>query len=99
MCGERQMNMKPLGNSGIDISSVGLGCMMFGLMCDQQQTNAIVDAALEAGVNFFDTADIYGGPHGRSEALLAEALGTRRKDIVLATKFGAKLGGGGGATA
>jgi aryl-alcohol dehydrogenase-like predicted oxidoreductase len=91
------MQIKPLGNSGIDISSVGLGCMMFGLMCDQQQTNAIVDAALEAGVNFFDTADIYGGPHGRSEALLAEALRTRREDIVLATKFGAKLGGGGGA--
>ena len=91
------MKMKPLGGSGIEVSAVGLGCMNFGLMCDQDSTNAIVDAALDAGVNFFDTADIYGGPHGKSEELLGKALGERRKDIVLATKFGAGRSGGGGA--
>jgi aryl-alcohol dehydrogenase-like predicted oxidoreductase len=71
--------------------------MNFGLMCDQAATDAIVNAAITAGVNFFDTADIYGGPHGRSEALLGKALGTRRRSVVLATKFGAKTGGRGGA--
>lgn len=91
------MEMKSLGNSGIEVSSVGLGCMNFGMMCDQAATNDIVSAALEAGVTFFDVADIYGGPHGSAETILGKALGERRKDIVLATKFGAKRGGGGGA--
>jgi aryl-alcohol dehydrogenase-like predicted oxidoreductase len=91
------MNKKPLGNSGLEITSVGVGCMNFGMMCDQDTTTAIVNAALDAGVNFFDTADIYGGPHGKSEQLVGNALGNRRKDIILATKFGAKRGGGGGA--
>ena len=92
------MQMKPLGNSGIEVSSVGLGCMNFGMMCDQAMTDSIVSATLDAGVNFFDVADIYGGKHGKAEALLGKALGERRKDIILATKFGAKHGGGGGAT-
>ena len=83
------MKMKPLGNSGLDVSSVGIGCMMFGSMCDQARTQEIVDAALEAGINFFDTADIYGGPHGKSEELLGKALGARRKDVIIGTKFGA----------
>jgi aryl-alcohol dehydrogenase-like predicted oxidoreductase len=91
------MNLKPLGNSGIEVSAVGLGCMNFGMMCDQAATDSIVDAAIDAGVNFFDVADIYGGPHGKAEDLLGKALGSRRGDIVLATKFGAKQGGGGGA--
>lgn len=91
------MKMKPLGHSGIEVSAVGLGCMNFGMMCDQDATTAIVDAALDAGVNFFDVAAIYGGPHGKAEALLGTALGVRRKDIILATKFGSKRGGGGGA--
>jgi aryl-alcohol dehydrogenase-like predicted oxidoreductase len=71
--------------------------MNFGMMCDQSAVDSIVNAAIEAGVNFFDTADIYGGPHGKSEALLGKALGTRRHSIILATKFGAKTGGRGGA--
>jgi aryl-alcohol dehydrogenase-like predicted oxidoreductase len=83
------MDNKPLGDSGIEVSSVGIGCMMFGLMCDQAQTTAIVDSAIHAGINFFDTADIYGGPHGKSEALLGKALGTRRSDVIIGTKFGA----------
>jgi aryl-alcohol dehydrogenase-like predicted oxidoreductase len=91
------MKLKPLGKSGIEVSAVGLGCMNFGMMCDQATTDSIVDAAIDAGVNFFDVADIYGGPHGKAEELLGKALGTRRSDIVLATKFGAKQGGGGGA--
>lgn len=88
---------KDLGHSGLKVASVGLGCMNFGLMCDQARATAIVDAALEAGVDFFDVADIYGGPAGKAEALLGKALGARRAQIVLATKFGAKLGGRGGA--
>ena len=91
------MEKKILGNSDIHVSAIGVGCMNFGLMCDQDTTNDIVAAALDAGVNFFDTADIYGGTHGKSEAMLGQAIGARRPDIVIATKFGAKRGGGGGA--
>ena len=72
------MQMKPLGTSGIKVSSVGLGCMNLGMMCDQATTDSIVSAAIEAGVNFFDTADIYGGQHGKAETLLGKALGDRR---------------------
>lgn len=90
------MKYKQLGQSDLEVSVVGLGCMMFGLMCDQEQTDAIVATALDEGINFFDTADIYGGPHGRSEVLLGKALGERRKDILLTTKFGAQSGGRGG---
>ena len=91
------MEMKSLGTTGIEVSAVGLGCMNFGMMCDQATTTEIVDASIDAGVNFFDTADIYGGPHGKSELLLGKALGSRRGDVIVATKFGAKAGGGGGA--
>ncbi len=91
------MQMKPLGKSGIEVSVVGLGCMNLGMMCDQAATDSIVNAALEAGVNFFDVADIYGGKHGKAETLLGNALGEKRKNIVLATKFGSKGAGGGGA--
>lgn len=91
------MMMKPLGHSGLTVSSVGLGCMNFGLMCDQAATDAIVGTALESGINFFDVADIYGGPNAKSETMLGKALGQRRAGVILATKFGAKLGGRGGA--
>lgn len=90
------MMMKPLGHSGLTVSAVGIGCMNFGAMCDQATTDAIVNAALESGVNFFDVADIY-GPGGKSETMLGKALGSRRAGVILATKFGAKLGGRGGA--
>ena len=83
------MEMKPLGHSGLEVSSVGIGCMMFGLMCDQDETNEIVNTALEAGINFFDTADIYGGQSGKSEELLGKALGSRRRDVIIGSKFGA----------
>lgn len=70
----------------LDVSIVGLGCNNFGRRIDAEATKKVVDAAIEAGVNFFDTADIYGT--GQSEEYLAQALGARRKDILIATKFG-----------
>ena len=91
------MKMRTLGTSGLRISAVGVGCMNFGSMCDQAATDAIVATAFDLGVNFFDVADIYGGVMNRSEVMLGKALGARRKDAIVATKFGAKLGGGGGA--
>ena len=86
------MKTKQLGNSDLQVSVVGVGCMMFGSMCDQDTTTAIIDAALDEGVNFFDTADIY----GKSETFVGKALGQRRKNIILTTKFGAQSGGKGG---
>lgn len=86
------MKTKQLGNSDLEVSVVGVGCMMFGSMCDQDTTTAIIDAAIDEGVNFFDTADIY----GKSEEFVGKALGGRRKDIILTTKFGAQSGGKGG---
>lgn len=89
--------VRPLGSSGLQVSAVGLGCMNFGSICDQAATDAVVAAALDCGVNLFDVADIYGGAPGRAELMLGKALGARRRDVIVATKFGAKLGGGGGA--
>ena len=70
----------------LEVSVVGLGCNNFGRRVDQERTLAVVDAALEAGVVFFDTAESYGG--GQSEAFLGHALRGRRERVVLATKFG-----------
>jgi aryl-alcohol dehydrogenase-like predicted oxidoreductase len=69
----------------LHVSVVGLGCNNFGMRIGRKETAAVVDAALNAGINFFDTADIYGGT--KSETYLGAALGARRDDIVLATKF------------
>ena len=84
------MKMRRLGTSGLKVSEVGLGCNNFGMRIDQAATQGVVDAALEAGITFFDTADIYGGT--KSEAFLGKALGKRRQDITLATKFGMRIG-------
>ncbi len=84
------MQLRRLGNSGLKVSEVGLGCNNFGMRIDQDQTRAVVDAAIDAGITLFDTADIYGGT--KSEEFLGKALGKRRKDIVLATKFGMQIG-------
>ena len=86
------MEYKSLGSSGLRISSVGLGCNNFGGRCDEEQTKHVVNAALDGGITFFDTADIYS--RGKSEEFLGEALGNRRKDIVLATKFALPMGDG-----
>jgi len=73
----------------LDVSVVGIGCNNFGGRIDEAATKAVVDAALDAGVTLFDTADIYGG--SRSEEFLGRALGRRRDAAVIATKFGAPL--------
>jgi aryl-alcohol dehydrogenase-like predicted oxidoreductase len=70
----------------LDVSVVGLGCNNFGRRLEEAQTKIVVDAALDAGINFFDTADVYGNT--LSEQQLGNVLGTRRNQIVLATKFG-----------
>ena len=69
---------------------VGLGCNNFGRRLDRRETAAVVEAALDAGVTFFDTADIYGD--GDSERFIGEALGGRRSEVVIATKFGQDAG-------
>jgi aryl-alcohol dehydrogenase-like predicted oxidoreductase len=84
------MKMRRLGTSGLKVSEVGLGCNNFGMRIDQKATQGVVDAAIEAGISLFDTADIYGGT--KSEEFLGKALGKRRPDIVLATKFGMRIG-------
>jgi aryl-alcohol dehydrogenase-like predicted oxidoreductase len=86
------MDYRRLGDSGLKVSEVGLGCNNFGMRIEQEATTAVVNAAIEAGINFFDTADIYGGL--RSEVMLGQALGARRGDIVLATKFAMPTGAG-----
>jgi len=73
----------------LKVSVVGLGCNNFGRRLDFDATKAVVDAALEAGITFFDTADTYDGT--RSEEYLGRALGRRREDVVLATKFGSRI--------
>jgi aryl-alcohol dehydrogenase-like predicted oxidoreductase len=75
------------GRTGLAVSALGLGCNNFGMRLDLDKTRAVVDAATEVGINFIDTADVYGG-RGGSETLLGAALGNRRKDFILATKFG-----------
>jgi aryl-alcohol dehydrogenase-like predicted oxidoreductase len=86
--------LRPLGRSGFDVSIVGLGCNNFGRRVDLDGTRAVVDAALEEGITFFDTADIYG--RGQSEEYLGEVLQGRRDQVVLATKFGMDMGDGRG---
>lgn len=81
--------MKTRSLGSLQVSEVGLGCNNFGMRCDLAQTQLVVDAALDSGINFFDTADIYGGTN--SEVFLGQALGKRRADILIATKFGIRI--------
>jgi aryl-alcohol dehydrogenase-like predicted oxidoreductase len=81
------METRTLGKQGPALSVVGLGCNNFGRRLDVNGTRAVVEAALDAGITLFDTADIYGG-RGASESLMGEVLGARRDQIVLATKWG-----------
>jgi len=82
-----------LGDSELEVSVVGLGCNNFGKRLDLDGTAAVLNAALDAGITFFDTADIYG--NGDSERLMGEALTGRRDEYVLATKFGWETSGEG----
>ncbi len=81
------MRQRALGKSGLQASIVGLGCNNFGRSADLAASRKVVHKALDLGITVFDTADIYGN-RGDSETYLGEILGDRRKDIVLATKFG-----------
>jgi aryl-alcohol dehydrogenase-like predicted oxidoreductase len=81
------MRYRTLGDSGLLVSVVGLGCNNFGSRLDVEQTRAVVDAAIDAGITLFDTAEMYGGAGG-SELALGEVLRGRRDRVVLATKFG-----------
>jgi aryl-alcohol dehydrogenase-like predicted oxidoreductase len=85
------MRYRSLGNSGLEVSVVGLGCNNFGRRLDVDATRSVVDAAVEAGVTLLDTAETYGG-RGRSEELIGEVLAGRRDQVVLATKFGSQGG-------
>ena len=85
------MRQNRLGRSELTVSAVGLGCNNFGRRLDGAGTRAVIDAALDAGITFLDTADIYGD--GASERLIGEALEGRRERVVLATKFGARDAG------
>jgi len=83
------MMERQFGTTDLRVSAVGLGCNNFSTRLDRDATRRVVHAALDAGVTLFDCADIYG--NGGSETLLGEALGTRRKDVVLITKFGVRI--------
>jgi aryl-alcohol dehydrogenase-like predicted oxidoreductase len=85
------MRYRPIGNSGLVASVVGLGCNNFGRRLDAEQARPVLDAAIESGITLLDTAESYGGA-GRSEEILGEVLAGRRDQVVLATKFGGQGG-------
>ncbi|MGB6553347.1 MAG: aldo/keto reductase [Candidatus Binataceae bacterium] len=87
------MEYRRLGNSGLQVSIAGLGCNNFGMRIDAEQTRTVVGRALDEGITLFDTADIYGG-RGKSEEMLGKALGSRRHEIIVASKFGMAMGDG-----
>ena len=87
------MEYRNLGNSGLQVSVVGLGCNNFGGRLDQAATKAVIDQCVEEGITFFDTADIYGG-QGKSEEFMASALKPHRRNVVIATKAAGGMGEG-----
>ena len=93
MAKEAAVEYRKLGNSGLDVSVVGLGCNNFGMICNLENTKRVVRKALSLGINLFDTADVY-GDRGNSELYLGKALGKARKDVLIATKFGMAMGDG-----
>lgn len=86
------MEYRNLGDSGLKVSLAGLGCNNFGMTIDYGSSEPVIRAAVDAGINFFDTADCYGA--GGSEEFLGRALGANRQDVVIATKFGIPMGAG-----
>ncbi len=95
-----QIEYRTLGKSGLVVSTIGLGCNNFGRQGtaseSQDGTTAVIEAAIDAGVTLFDTADIYGAERGLSETLMGKSLAGKRDGIVLATKFGMDMGGANG---
>ena len=87
------MDYKSLGHTGLKVSVVGVGCNNFGTRCDEGASAGVVHAALECGINFFDTADVY-GDHLSEEYLGAAIKGMDRSQIIIATKFAAPMGDG-----
>jgi aryl-alcohol dehydrogenase-like predicted oxidoreductase len=81
------MEYRDIGTSNLKVSVVGLGCNNFGARMDLAAARTLVHHAIDRGINHFDTADIY-GPRGKSEEILGEILGSKRKEVVIATKFG-----------
>jgi aryl-alcohol dehydrogenase-like predicted oxidoreductase len=88
------MEYRNLGKAGVKVSAIGVGCNQFGGKVDAAGTKAIVRCALDVGINFFDTADVYGTPDGRSEEFLGAALQGQWDRVVLATKVRFKMGEG-----
>jgi aryl-alcohol dehydrogenase-like predicted oxidoreductase len=88
------MEVRNLGNSGLRVSLVGLGCNNFGGRINLEASRPVIQKALDLGITLFDTADYYGN-FGGSETILGQTLGERRKDVVLATKFGMAMDGAG----
>ncbi|HEV7838783.1 MAG TPA: aldo/keto reductase, partial [Gemmatimonadaceae bacterium] len=86
------MDRRPIGS--LAVSVVGVGCNNFGGRIDESHTKEVIDAALDVGINFFDTADMYA--NGRSEELLGRYLRARRREVIIATKFGNEMPGQGG---
>jgi aryl-alcohol dehydrogenase-like predicted oxidoreductase len=85
------MESRKIGS--LAVSVVGVGCNNFGARIDEAPTREVIDAALDEGINFFDTADMYA--QGRSEELLGRILGSRRRQVIIATKFGNEMPGQG----
>ncbi len=94
------MELRHLGESGLVVSVVGLGCNNLGRPGTAAESlagsRALIGAAIDAGINLFDVADVYGAPRGRSEELLGQALSGRRDHAVIATKFGVDMQGANG---
>lgn len=84
------MEIRNLGSTGLRVSAVGIGCNNFGGRLDAEATRKVIYKAIDLGITLFDTADVY-GDRGGSETAMGQVLGTRRKDIVLATKFGMQM--------
>jgi len=84
------VELRKIGGSDLLVSAVGLGCNNFGVRCDLAQSRAVVDQAIDSGITLFDTADTYGN-RGGSEGFLGRILGSRRRDVVIATKFGSPM--------
>ena len=83
------MEYRNLGNSELNVSVLSLGCLNFGMFCDQETTTEIINTAIDLGVNCIDTAALYGGPKGHCETLVGKAIEGQRDKVILATKFGA----------
>jgi len=84
------MELRKIGDSDLLVSAVGLGCNNLAVRCDLEQSRAVVDQAIASGITLFDTADNYGN-RGGSEEFLGKILGARRRDVVIATKFGSPM--------